>query len=266
MTRSRDHFVGKVAVITGSARGIGLAIAEQLGAQGARVVLSDVLDDELRRAARRLEDQSIRVHARRTDVTDAGECQDLIDFCLEQEGRLDILVNNAGISIVENFENCRPEVCRKLIDVNLMGAVHMTHAALSALKESRGHVIFIASVSGIRAIPTGSLYSASKAALRSFAEALRLELRPHGIHVGVVSPGFTPTEAAKRVLRGDGSARPINRPAHDTPEGVARQTVALIRRRERERVLTPLGKLTSVLQRVSPSLVDRILAGRELQS
>lgn len=261
-----DYFKDKVALITGSARGIGYAIAQQLGRRGATVVLSDVLDDTLEEAATRLADEGIDVFAARTDVTDANACKELVERTLAEAGRLDILVNNAGISIVANFEDCEPAACKKLMDVNVMGSIYMTHAALDALKASRGHLVFISSVSGIRAIPTGSIYSASKAAMRSLAESLRLELKPHGIHVGVVSPGFTPTESSKTVLQGDGTPRPIDRPAHDTPESVAKQTVALLEGRERERVLTPLGKATLVLQRLSPTLVDLVLQGRELKN
>jgi len=101
----RDYFAGKVALITGSARGIGYAIAEQLGRRGATVVISDVLDDTLAEAAARLADQSIRVIAVHTDVTDPQACQDLVDRTLREAGGLDVLVNNAGISIVANFRH-----------------------------------------------------------------------------------------------------------------------------------------------------------------
>lgn len=255
----KHRFSGKVALVTGSARGIGLAIARALGREGATVMLSDVLDGPLARAAEGLHAEGIAVRSRKTDIADPGQCRDLVDAVLDRDGRLDVLVNNAGISIVAPFAETRPEVCKKLVDVNVLGSMYMTAAALEALTRARGSVVFVASVSGVRAIPSGAVYSASKAALRSFAEGLRLELHDHGVHVGVVSPGFTPTEASKTVMRGDGTARPIDRPAHDTPEGVARQTVALIAGRERERVLTPLGKATHLLQRLSPTLVDHVL-------
>lgn len=264
--RRRTSMAGKVVLVTGSARGIGLAIARACAARGARIVLSDVLVDELGRAAAELSAAGYDVLARRCDVSRAGDCSALVEGALERFGRIDGVIHNAGISIVAPFAECTPEACRRLVEVNLLGSVYLSLAALEPLERSRGHLVFIASVSGIRAIPTGALYSASKAALRSLAESLRVELRPRGIHVGVVSPGFTTSEASKTVMRGDGTPRPIHRPPHDTPEGVARQVVALIERRERERVLTPLGKLTAVLQRCSPALLDYLLARRELRS
>ena len=266
LTGRRTDLAGKVVVVTGSARGIGLAIAKLCAERGARIVLSDVLDDELRKEAGALETAGHEVLAQRCDVREPDACAELVRATTDRFGALDAVVNNAGISIVAPFAECTPEACRRLVEVNLLGSVYLSLAALDELERARGHLVFIASVSGIRAIPTGALYSASKAAMRSLAESLRVELGPKGIHVGVVSPGFTTSESSKTVMRGDGTPRPIDRPPHDTPEGVARQVIALIEKRERERVLTPLGKLTAVLQRCSPALLDRILARRTLQS
>ncbi len=261
-----DYFSGKVVLVTGSARGIGYATAKLLGRRGAKIVLSDILDDTLTEAGRHLKAEGVDVLGVKSDVTAPADCKTLVGATVEKFGKLDVLVNNAGLSIVANFDECEPETCKKLIEVNLLGSINMTIAALEQLKLSRGHLVFVSSVSGIRAIPTGSLYSSSKAALRSFAESLRLEFKPYGIHVGVISPGFTTTDPSKTVMKGDGTPRPINRPGHDTPEGVARGIAKLIEKRERERVLTPLGKATAILQRISPSLLDVILAGRVLKN
>ncbi len=260
-----DYFSGKVALVTGSARGIGLAAARLLGDRGARVVLSDVLEETLAEAEERLKGVGIEVFASRSDVTKPEECEALVTSAIDRFGRLDVLVNNAGLSIVADLEACRPEACKKLVDVNILGSIYMTLAALDALKQAKGNLVFVSSVSGLRAIPTGSVYSASKAFLRSLAESLRLELKPHGVHVGVIFPGFTTSDSDKTVMGGDGAPRPIDRPPHDTPEGVARGIARLIEKRERERVLTKLGKATAVLQRLSPALVDRLLEGRELK-
>jgi NAD(P)-dependent dehydrogenase (short-subunit alcohol dehydrogenase family) len=261
-----ERIAGKVAVVTGSARGIGLATAALLAERGAKVVLSDVLDGPLAQAEQELRSQTADVLARRCDVSNPRDCADLVAATRERFGRLDVLVNNAGVSIVAPFADHRPETCRRLVEVNLLGSIYASLAALPELERARGHLVFVASVSGIRAIPSGALYSASKAAVRSLAESLRVELRPKGVHVGVVSPGFTTSDEDKTVMRGDGSPRPIHRPAHDTPEGVARAILGLIEGRERERILTPLGQLTATLQRLSPALLDRILERRELES
>ncbi|MFO8056574.1 MAG: SDR family oxidoreductase [bacterium] len=261
-----DYFEGKVICITGGARGIGFAVARLLGSRGARLVLSDIEEEALAEAESALAGEGIEVVSETSDVTSYQDCRELVEAALDKFGRLDVLINNAGVSVVANFEECTPEVCEKLYRVNLIGQVFMTRAALAALKESRGQILFMSSVSGIRAIPTGSLYSSSKAALRSFAESIRLELKPYGVHVGVIFPGFTTTDPRKTVMKGDGFPRPINRPPHDTPEGVAKGVARVLENKERERVLTRTGKLTLILQRLSPALLDWYLENRELKS
>lgn len=259
-------FHGKSALVTGAARGIGLATAAALGRRGAGVTITDVDETRLAQAAQRLSDQGVAVLAVRADVCSFDDCRAAAEKTLERRGRLDVLVNNAGVSMVSRFDQCVPGPCQRLIEVNLIGAVNMTLAAMEEIKKARGHIVFVSSVSGIRAIPEGSLYSASKAALRSLADALRLELSSAGVHVGCICPGFTSTDPEKTVMRGDGSPRPIHRPPHDTPEGVAAAIVKLIERRRREMVLTPMGKLTAALQRLSPALLERLLLGRTLQN
>ena len=203
-----DYFSGKVALVTGSARGIGLAAARLLGDRGARVVLSDVLEETLAEAEERLKGVGIEVFASRSDVTKPEECEALVTSAIDRFGRLDVLVNNAGLSIVADLEACRPEACKKLVDVNILGSIYMTLAALDALKQAKGNLVFVSSVSGLRAIPTGSVYSASKAFLRSLAESLRLELRAAGsdIRVSAISPGFVETEFAEVFSRDPAAA------------------------------------------------------------
>lgn len=261
-----DYFSGKVAIITGSARGIGFAAAKLLGSRGAKILLNDITNEPLRAAEETLRSAGVEAISKTGDVSEYQDCEAVVARAVERFGKIDILINNAGLSIVSAFEECKPETCRKLVDVNVMGAINMTIAAIEHIKKSAGHIVFVSSVSGIRAIPTGSIYSASKAFLRSLGESLRLELKKYGVHVGVIIPGFTTADAAKTVMKGDGSSRPINRPAHDTPEGVAMGIAKLIENRERERVLTSLGKLTAILQRLSPSLLDFLLQNRELKN
>ncbi len=261
-----DYFNKKVVLITGAARGIGFATAELLAGQGASVVITDILEERLKESISLLKSKGLDVTGFPSDVTDYESCTLAVKKTHESYGRLDILINNAGISIVAKFEECTSSTCAKLMDVNFMGSVNMTLAALDALKASKGHVIFVSSVSGIRAIPTGSLYGASKAAIRSLAESIRLELKPFGIHVGVITPGFTTSDPTKTVMKGDGTPRPIDRAPHDTPAGVAAGIALLIERKQRERILTPVGKITNLLQRMSPFILDFVLARKELRN
>jgi len=257
---------GKSALVTGAARGIGFATAAALGRGGASVTITDVDEARLVQAERLLSEQGRSVLAARSDVRSFDDCRAAVEMSLNRFGRLDVLINNAGVSMVSRFDQCDPEPCRRLIEVNLIGSVNMTLAAVDEIKKNRGSIVFVSSVSGIRAIPEGSLYSASKAAMRSLADALRLELASSGVHVGCICPGFTSADPEKTVMRGDGASRPINRPPHDTPERVAAAIVKMVENRRREMVLTPVGKLTAILQRLSPALLERLLMGRTLQN
>ena len=259
-------FQSLTALVSGGARGIGFATVVALGRRGAAVVITDVDEPRLAEAARLLAAQDIPALAGRADVRSMDDCRAAVAQAIERFGRLDLLVNNAGISMVSRFDQCAPEPCQRLIEVNVVGSINLTLAAVEEIKKNHGSIVFISSVSGIRAIPEGSIYSASKAALRSLADSLRIELAPAGVHVGCICPGFTFSDPAKTVMRGDGAPRPINRPPHDTPEGVAAAIVKMIERRRREMVLTPMGRLTAILQRISPALLERLLRGRTLQN
>lgn len=259
-------FANRAALITGAARGIGFATAVALGRRGAAVTITDVDEARLERAAKELAALGLSALAVRADVRSADDCRRAVKNTLEKFGRLDTLINNAGISMVSRFDQCTPEPCQRLIEINVVGSVNMTLAAVEEIKKNQGSIVFVSSVSGIRAIPEGSLYSCSKAAMRSLADALRVELAPLGVHVGTIIPGFTSSDPEKTVMTGDGADRPIDRPPHDTPEGVAAAIVKLIERRKREMVLTPLGKLTAILHRLSPALLERLLMGRTLKN
>lgn len=261
-----NYFEGKVVLITGAARGIGFATAELLAGFGASVVITDIMEERLKESVSLLKSKGLDVTGFPSNVTDYESCAGAVKKTVEAYGRLDILINNAGISIVAKFEECLSGTCAKLMDVNFMGSINMSLAGLEALKATKGHIVFVSSVSGIRAIPTGSIYGASKAAIRSLAESLRLEFKPYGIHVGVITPGFTVSDPTKTVMKGDGTPRPIDRSPHDTPSGVAAGIAALIEKRQRERILTPVGKITYILQRLSPFILDFVLARKELRN
>lgn len=259
-------FRDRVVLITGAARGIGFATASELGAAGARVVITDIDAERIKKADQSLRSLGVQTLACVSDVSDFQSCQSVVEQALRQWGRLDILINNAAISMVAKFEDCKPEPCRKLIEVNILGMVNMTMASLKPIETSAGHLVFVSSVSGIRAIPEGSLYSASKAAMRGFADSLRVELASKRVHVGTIFPGFTSSDPEKTVMLGNGEPRPIARPPHDTPEGVAKAIRQMIEQRRAELVLTPLGKFTSIAQRVAPRLLERLLMGRSLKN
>lgn len=250
---------GKVALVTGSSRGIGLATARELARRGAKVVLNARSADRLESAAQKLAAEGFIVTSVQADVSDPESCRGMIERIAGELGGLDILVNNAGVSMRSNFEDLTAETCKEIVGVNLLGCIYPSLYAVPHIKANRGSLVFISSIAGMIGLPTGSLYCATKSALRGFADSLRCELAPAGVHVGVVYVGFTENDPEKTVIGSGGARISPGRPAHVTQADTAKKIVALIRRRNRDAILSPIGKFAAAAARVSPAAVENII-------
>ncbi len=183
----------KTAIVTGASSGIGAATAHQLSQAGYNVILAARRKDRLEDLAAKLGSTS---HAIPTDITDPKACADLVEKTIERFGRLDVLVNNAGIGLYDPIPDADPEDWRKMFDVNVLGVLYVTQAAVRHMLERRsGHLIFVSSVAG-RRVPHsyGAVYSATKYAITAIAEGLRGDLNGQGVRVTTVEPGLTRTE------------------------------------------------------------------------
>lgn len=183
---------GKVALISGGARGMGAAHVRALAAEGARIVIGDVLDDEGVKLAEELGADTARFV--NLDVTDAEQWQVAVRTAVEEFGRLDVLVNNAGLAKYNTIENFDVAVWRQVLDVNLTGTMLGLQAAVAPMKAAGGgSIINISSVEGMRGSPGLYGYVASKWGVRGVAKAAALELAPHSIRVNSVLPGLIRT-------------------------------------------------------------------------
>ncbi|MFQ5538282.1 MAG: SDR family oxidoreductase [Gemmatimonadota bacterium] len=193
--RTGVELTGKVAIVTGSTKGIGLAIAEALAGAGASVVISSRTAAEVERTARRLQEgASGTVLGLVCDVSDPAACQRLVEETVERLGRLDILVNNAGLGIFKSIEELTVEEWRLQIDVNLGGVFYCSKAAIPHLKAvGGGWIINIGSLASRNSFAGGSGYNASKFGLLGLTEATMLDVREHGIRVSIVMPGSVNT-------------------------------------------------------------------------
>jgi 3-oxoacyl-[acyl-carrier protein] reductase len=186
---------GKVAIVTGAARGIGRAIALRFAQEGAKVVVTDIRDEQGLETVRLIEEagsQAVFVH---TDVTNASQAQEMVDAAIEKFGAVDILVNNAGITRDTLLMRMSEEDWDAVLSVNLKSAYNCSKAVLrSMMKKRSGCIINITSVVGLAGQAGQTNYSASKAGLIGFTKSLAKEVGSRGITVNAVAPGFVSTE------------------------------------------------------------------------
>lgn len=186
---------GKVAVVTGAARGIGRATAARLLAEGARVVVSDIDVERLRTTAAELGPPEV-VHAVKADVASHDEVVALVDAAVERFGSIDVMVNNAGIAPVVDFLEVTPELLERVLAVNLKGAFYGTQAAARRMiAQGRGGVIVnMSSINSGLANPTVAPYAISKGGMNQVTSTAAVAFAPHGIRVCGVGPGTIMTD------------------------------------------------------------------------
>jgi NADP-dependent 3-hydroxy acid dehydrogenase YdfG len=184
---------GKTAVVTGASSGIGEATARLLTGEGCNVVLAARREDRLKSLAAELGEGAL---AAPTDVTDPAACAALVARTVERFGSLEILVNNAGLGLYGSIPEGDPEDWRRMFDVNVLGVLYSTRAAVRhMLARGTGDVVFVSSLAGRRVLaPDGTVYAATKHAITALAEGLRLDVHEKGIRVINVEPGLVRTE------------------------------------------------------------------------
>ena len=255
-----SFFKDKVVVVTGGSDGIGKALIGALIDTGAKVATCGRSHDKL--YALQLEYSQIMLHTMVCDVSHEEECKRFILSTVETFGTIDILINNAGISMRSLFDDADTDVIRRLMDVNFMGAVYCTKAALPYIIQQKGTIVGISSTAGYRGLPGRSGYSASKFALQGWLEALRIELLETGVHVMWVSPGFTTSNIRNTALNSQGVGQgesPLDESRLMSAETCARYILHAIEKRKRVLVLTFTGKFTVFLNKFFPSLADKLV-------
>jgi len=221
---------GKVCLITGSARGIGYTIAERFAENGAKIVLSDVLADQLDESASKLASSGVEVAAITADVSDAGQVQKLMKDTVEKMGSLDVVVNNAGITRDTLMIRMSEDDWDFVLRVNLKGAFLVTQAAAKIMMKQRsGKIVNISSVVGLMGNVGQTNYSSSKAGLLGLTKSSARELAPRGICVNAIAPGYIETEMTEKMSEAAKSAFLDNIPLKrgGTPSDVANAALFL---------------------------------------
>jgi len=222
---------GRVALVTGGNSGIGLATAQEFAAEGAYVFITGRREAELAAAVKEI---GRNVNGIRADVSNSGDLDQLFSRIKNEKGKLDIVFANAGVAKYAALGHITEELYDSIFDVNVKGVLFTVQKALPLVPEG-GSIILNASIVGSKGLPANSVYSATKAAVRSFARTWTTDLRDRHIRVNVVSPGSTDTpglselfgssEVGQQRLKMISSLVPLGRLAK--PKEIARAVVFL---------------------------------------
>ena len=271
-TRKSFGYPGRVVVITGGSRGLGLLMARQLNKEGARLALLARSRDELARATAELGSGAIAITC---DVSEPTHVEHAIEIVMQRFGRIDMLINNAGVIQVGPIEHMTHADYQHAMNVHFWGAFHCTEAVLPHMRRRRcGRIVNIASIGGLIAVPHLAPYSVSKFALVGYSDALRAELAKDGIRVTTVCPGLMRTGSAGHALVkghhqaefawfGALSSLPV---VSIDARRAARRIVEAARRGRPHLTITPQARLAAIVDRFMPNTFGRlmILANRIL--
>jgi NAD(P)-dependent dehydrogenase (short-subunit alcohol dehydrogenase family) len=256
---------GKVALITGAARGIGFETAKQLHAGGASVAVLGLDLDDARRACEQIGERTLAIEA---DVTDSAGLRRAVNAVVERFGGLDIAVANAGVAPpMQPMTKIGGEMFERVVEIDLLGVWRTVDAVLPQIVERRGHVVVVASVTAFAPGVLSAPYAVSKAGVEQLGRALRIELRIHGASASVAYFGFIDTDMVRDAFDGSGdpvaqrlqSLFPRFTRKRQTPAEAGAVVVAGIQRRA-PRIITPkYWSVYSVLRGILNPIIDRSL-------
>lgn len=251
----------QVVVITGASSGIGRTAARMFAERGARVVVAARNIEALNELVGQITSKGGLAYAVETDVSKREDVERLGDRTLNYFGRVDTWINNAGVSTYATFDKMSDEETRRIMDVNFMGTVYGMQTALSIMRsQGSGTIINTASVTGKRAIPLQSIYSASKYAIVGLGEAVRAELvnEQSDINVCTICPPSIDTPFFDHALTKEGVAPKPIAPVY-APEDVAEAMISCAENPQREVLIGSAGKMFALLNALAPAVTDWVM-------
>jgi len=187
-------FKNKVAIVTGSASGIGLNLSKQLAGHGAHVIMADINFEQVEKATEALLKNGLKVKAVKLDVTDKSAFKKIIEDTAAEYGKLDYLFNNAGIVVIGEVSDINLDHMTKVLDVNLNGLLYGTYYAYQLMvKQGSGHIVNLSSVEGVLPFPMTASYVATKHAVFGLTESLWVEAADTGVDLTIICPGYIRT-------------------------------------------------------------------------
>ncbi|MFY0652510.1 MAG: SDR family oxidoreductase [Cyclobacteriaceae bacterium] len=256
-------FQDKVVWITGASSGIGEAMAIDISKLNARIILSARRQEELERVKSLCSEDS-EVEILLLDLSDTGCLEEVARKVESIYGHIDILINNAGMSQRDTILNTKPEVERRLMEINFFGCIALSRYVLPKMIERKsGHHVVVSSAVGLISVARRSAYAASKHALHGWYDSLRIEQYQNGIHVTLICPGYILTNLSYNAVKGDGSKQNALDSTHEkgmAVEEFSRKAISAILRKKEEVYIGGLKEVFAIyLKRFLPGVYSRII-------
>ncbi|WP_372366957.1 SDR family oxidoreductase [Candidatus Uabimicrobium sp. HlEnr_7] len=251
---AKRNFKDKVVVITGACGGLGKALCTSFGREGAVVIATDIDSSGIEELCNELQQSKINISGYTNDVTDEEQVRKIAKEVIDKHQRIDVIINNAGISHLSKFSDTSGEVMRRVININLFGAMYWTSACIDSIIENKGLVIALSSVAGFAPLHSRTMYSASKHALHGCFESLRAEVEDDGVDVLMVCPAFIATKIDSNALSGDGKPAQQNRlhaGKRMSPDYVANKIYVASVKRKKTLLIGRISKMAYLVSRFS---------------
>lgn len=258
-----NNFSNKVTLITGASSGIGAALSLEIARQGGDIVLVGRRRERLEKIAREIEAMGRRSLAVPGDVTHDGDIEGAMEKTRHEFGRVDYVAANAGFGVAGRFEKLTIEDFRRQFETNVFGVLRTIYAAKELLIASRGCIAIVGSVNGYIALPRLAAYSMSKFAIHGLADSLRQEMKPHGVDVVLIAPGFVRTEIRHidktGIYRSEIKDR-VPSWLQISAERAAQQIALAMYKRRPVKIITNHARIAIFLQRHCPRFLSVVLS------
>ena len=261
-------FKGKKVLITGAASGIGKSLAEEFANEGSILILSDIDSLKLKDFVKELNSNGVDAFGYEVNVSDYNNMTDFGSSVLREHNYIDVLINNAGINLMDTVENGDINEFKNLMAINFWGVVYGVNIFLPTLiQRDEAYIVNISSILGLMSLPGQAAYNSSKAAVKAYTEALKMELADSSINVSSVHPGGIKTDIAVNARIGSNISeetkirliKQFDKLSYTTSKSASRNIIKGMKKRKRRIIIGIDAKIADILIRVFPGSYEKFL-------